>query len=208
MNVFSTVNFIKSKYISSIFNENLRVQMRCAVGNRFWAHRTKRTQNFHIHSGSYDYMWKCYLGYLGLNYITKVNFTCFFFHPRVDPWTTQDEQHRSFICLFLNSKYCRVTQSLAGRICRGGTTDTEEAWIWRANHKLHSNFPLLQGLRPLVPHAVQGSAVFFSKQHFSRPSSSLFVCFGEWLAVLSGMWDLSSPTRDQTHSACFGSTVF
>ena len=125
MNVFSTVNFIKSKYISSIFNETLTVQMRCAVGNRFWAHRTKRTQNCHICSGSYDYMWKCYLGYLGLNYITKVNFTCFFFHLRVDPWTTQDELHRSFVCLFLNSKYCSVTQSLAGRIC----TDTEEAWI-------------------------------------------------------------------------------
>ena len=102
MNVFSTVNFIKSKYISSIFNETLTVQMRCAVGNRFWAHRTKRTQNCHICSGSYDYMWKCYLGYLGLNYITKVNFTCFFFHLRVDPWTTQDELHRSFVCLFLN----------------------------------------------------------------------------------------------------------
>lgn len=112
MNVFSTVNFIKSKYISSIFNENLTVQMRCAVGNRFWAHRTKRTQNCHICSGSYDHMWKCYLGYLGLNYITKVNFTCFFFHLRVVPWTTQDELHRSFICLFLNSKYCSVTHSL------------------------------------------------------------------------------------------------
>lgn len=112
MNVFSTVNFIKSKYISSIFNETLTVQMRCAVGNRFWAHRTKRTQNCHICSGSYDYMWKCYLGYLGLNYITKVNFTCFFFHLRVDPWTTQDELHRSFVCLFLNSKYTAVLHSL------------------------------------------------------------------------------------------------
>lgn len=35
MNIFSTVNFIKSKYISSIFIENLRLQMRRAVGNRF-----------------------------------------------------------------------------------------------------------------------------------------------------------------------------
>ena len=161
MNIFSTVNFINLKYISNIFIENWRLQMRCAVDNRFWARRTKRTQNSHIHSGSYDSMWKCCLGYLGFNYITKFNFTCFFFHIRVGPWTTQDDLHRSFICLFLNSKYCSVTQSLAARICRGGTTDTEEAWIWRANHKLHSNFPLLQGLRSLVPHAVQGSAVIF-----------------------------------------------
>ena len=152
---------------------------------------------------------KCCLGYLGFNYIAKVNFTCFFFHLRVGPWTTQDDLHRSFICLFLNSKYCSVTQSLAARICRGGTTDTEEAWIWRANHKLHSNFPLLQGLRSLVPHAVQGSTVifFFSKKHFSRPSSSLFVCLEEGLVVLSGIWDFSSPTRDQTHFACFGSAA-
>lgn len=103
---FFNCKFYQIKIHIKYFNENLRVQMRCAVGNRFWAHRTERTQNCHIHSGSYDYKWKCYLGYLGLNYITKVNFTCFFFHPRVDPWTTQDEQHRPFICLFLNSKYC------------------------------------------------------------------------------------------------------
>ena len=31
---------------------------------------------------------------------------------------------------------------------------------------------------------------------------------GGWVAMLCSMWGLSSPTRDQTHTPCTGSTEF
>ena len=56
--------------------------------------------------------------------------------------------------------------------------------------KLKLTFFLRKGKRKT---AVQNIVLFFKKD------------FLKLLAVLHGMWDLSSPTRDQTHTLCSGS---
>ena len=94
-------------------------------------------------------------------------------------------------------------QSVSPVIChseRQGTTyPCKDTWGWHPTTSTYVSAP------QTVQMSLEICLYFLVNTSFSSAFYFFFVCLFVFLAILLGMWDLSSPTRDQPCASCPGS---